>query len=67
MDAMSVEPLCDATPNIAKNANRYGIMVTKLAIVKPNIDEKSRHGVLGTLPSAFAFCDDFCKKITTEH
>ena len=61
IDAISVEPLCDATPNMAKKASRYGIMVTKLAIVKPNIDEKSRQGVFDTVPSGLTFCDGFCK------
>ena len=42
IEAISREPSCEATPNIAKNASRYGTTVTKFAIVKPNIETKSR-------------------------
>lgn len=39
---ISSEPSGEDTPNIAKKARRYGITVTKFAIVKPNIETKSR-------------------------
>ena len=32
----------DEMPNIAKKASRYGMTVTKFAIVKPNIETKWR-------------------------